>query len=31
LGVGGQIDRFETSLAEQAVIYDITERMGDPG
>jgi len=28
-GIVGQIERFETVLAERTVIYDITERMGD--
>jgi len=28
-GILGQIERFETVLAERTVVYDITERMGD--
>ena len=28
-GILGQIERFETVLAERTLIYDITERMGD--
>ena len=28
-GIRGQIERFETVLAERTVVYDITERMGD--
>lgn len=28
-GILGQIDRFETVLADRTVVYDITERMGD--
>jgi adenosylhomocysteine nucleosidase len=28
-GILGQIERFETILAERTVVYDITERMGD--
>jgi adenosylhomocysteine nucleosidase len=28
-GIQGQIERFETVLAERTVVYDITERMGD--
>jgi adenosylhomocysteine nucleosidase len=29
-GILGQIERFDTILAERTVVYDITERMGDP-
>ena len=28
-GISGQIDKFDTVLAERTVVYDITERMGD--
>jgi adenosylhomocysteine nucleosidase len=28
-GILGQIEKFETVLAERTVVYDITERMGD--
>ena len=28
-GILGQIDRFETVLAERTIVYDITEQMGD--